>query len=255
MFIFTLCSSLPSVYLTYLMICRLCTCQATFPLYPPDEIVLFFAQVIHLIPEKTVHQRIPIRNQHGGGQYHSPAGHPPPQAGGWNQDFSAANHQAVQYLSPGQMGVSAGYMARDPSSDFDYQSGYNSMAAPPPPPPPPVGQSGIFATTNDGIQQLQGGMGGDFSLYPSSRPMQPPPPPPPQVASFVEDGGYQHGAADFYIPPQPPSLLAYGQPSIFSSRTEAIGLGGGMVGADSAASLPHPVAHRNCSGCSETAGL
>ncbi len=145
----------------------------------------------------------------------------------------------MQYLSPGQMGGSAasGYLARDPSSDFDYQSGYNTMAVPPPP-PPPAGQSGIFATTNDGIQQLQGDMGGDYSLYPSSRPMQPPPPPPPQVASFVADGGYQHGAADFYIPPQPPSLLAFGQPSIFNSRNEAVGLGGGAVGADSAASVP-----------------
>jgi hypothetical protein len=134
------------------------------------------------------------------------------------------------------MGASAaGYLARDPSSDFDYQSGYNAMAAAPPP-PPPAGLSGIFATTGDGIQQLQGDMPGDYSLYPSSRPMQPPPPPPPQVASFGGDGGYQHGAADFYIPPQPPSLLAFGQPSIFSSRNEAIGQGGGAVGADSAAS-------------------
>ena len=155
----------------------------------------------------------------------------------------------MQYLSPGQMGAPpAGYMARDPSSDFDYQSGYNAMAAAPPP-PPPAGLSGIFATTGDGIQQLQGNMGGDYSLYPSSRvvPPGPPPPPPPQAASFVADGAYQHGAADFYIPPQPPSLLAFGQSSIFSSRNEAVGQGGGA--ADSAASYPRSAARRNGSGC------
>ncbi len=164
----------------------------------------------------------------------------------------------MQYLSPGQMGAPAGYMARDPSSDFDYQSGYNAMAAPPP--PPPAGLSGIFATTSDGIQQLQGDMGGDYSLYPSSRAVQPPPPPPPQAAqaSIVGDGGYQHGAADFYIPPQPPSLLAFGQSSIFSSRNEAVGLGGGAAGADSAASYPRSAASRNGSAgrgsaCSHTA--
>ena len=117
-------------------------------------------------------------------------------------------------------------MPRQPS-EYDYQSGYNEAA---PPPPPPAGRSGVFATTEDGLQRVPDG---DFGLYPNNRPG--PPPPPPAMASFVSDT-YQHGAADFYIPPQPPSLLAYEQPSIFASRDGVNGVGGSAAVADSAAS-------------------
>ena len=168
-----------------------------------------------MIPEKTVHQRISIRNQHSAVHYHSPASQTAP-SGGWAQDSIGANgQQAVQYLSPGQMAQPAvGYLPRNQAPNYDYQSGYNGMA---PPPPPPAGRPGVFSSAEGGMQRVSDV---DYSLYPTNRSVPPQPPLAPPAASFVADT-YQHGAADFYIPPQPPSLLAYEQPSIFGSRNDA----------------------------------
>jgi hypothetical protein len=174
-----------------------------------------------------VHQRISIRNQQ---QYPSP-GSSNTQTG-WAQDSMGPGAQAVQYLSPGQVAQPAvGYLPRNQPSNFDY--GYNGMA--PPPPPPPAGRSGVFAASDGGMQRVPEA---DYSLYPTNRAQVPAPPPPaPPAASFVD--AYQHGAADFYIPPQPPSLLAYEQPTIFGSRNDASSAGASAQTADTMASCTH----------------